>query len=320
MKTKQIFYLLSIIGVLVWSCKKDDGSDIVVVPPRLLTEVITENADEIEDYLNTHFYNYEEFLNPPADFDFKIKLDTISGDNSGKIPLKQQMESIVINVSSSSFSGLEEENDIAHKLYYLSVRDGIEGKSPTVADSTLLRYEGSLLNGTVFDGTPTYQWQYLPFFLRGYANGVSMFEAGDNVVVNNDGTSTVTNAGIGFMIIPSGLAYFNGSPTGSSIPQYSNLIFKVDIGLYVEDTDYDNDGIPSIMEDLDGNGNLNNDNTDKEQEEDAFSVPFPNHTDSDDDNDGTPTRDEIIIDSNGNITFPDTDGDGIPDYLDRDNS
>ncbi|PCJ96945.1 MAG: hypothetical protein COA50_06545 [Flavobacteriaceae bacterium] len=319
MKTKQIFYSFILLGTLVWSCKKDDGSTVTVVPPKMLTEVVTDNADEIEAYINTHFYNYEEFLNPPANFDYIIDLDTIAGDNSDKTPLKEQMESLIINVSSSTFSGLEEEDNIPHTMYYLSVRDGVEGNSPTVADSTLLKYEGSLLNGDVFDGTGTYQWQYLPFFLRGYSNAISMLEAGDDIVVNNDGTSTISNSGIGLMIFPSGLAYFNGSPSGS-IPQYSSLIFKVNLGLYVEDTDYDNDGIPSIMEDLNGDGNLNNDNTDVESEEDLFSPAFPNHRDPDDDNDGTLTRDEIIIDGNGNITFPDTDGDGIPDYLDPDNS
>ncbi len=40
--------------------------------------------------------------------------------------------------------------------------------------------------------------------------------------------------------------------------------------------------------------------------------------DPDDDGDGRPTRDEIIINEYGTITFPDTDGDGIPDHLDAD--
>ncbi len=50
----------------------------------------------------------------------------------------------------------------------------------------------------------------------------------------------------------------------------------------------------------------------------AFSKPLANHADSDDDNDGIPTLEEIIINEDGSITFPDTDGDGIPDYLDKD--
>ena len=106
------------------------------------------------------------------------------------------------------------------------------------------------------------------------------------------------------------MAYFNNSPS-SLIPSYSILMFKVELGLYVEDTDLDNDGIPSIEEDLNGNGYLYDDNTD----EDTFS----NFRDADDDGDGVSTKREIS-DDNGNIIkpYPDKDGDGIPDYLDPD--
>jgi hypothetical protein len=73
------------------------------------------------------------------------------------------------------------------------------------------------------------------------------------------------------------------------------------------------------MEDLNNDGDVTNDNTDLEEEQRVGSPAFPNHIDPDDDNDGTPTRDEIS-DEDGNIIipYPDTDGDGTPDYLDID--
>lgn len=314
MKVNRIFLLFLMIG-MVWSCKKDDGSGLVAIPPRALDEVGLENDAAIKEFLATHFYNYEDFANPTAEFDFKIKIDTISGDNAGKIPLMQQVQSETVTVKNADF-GLEDEQSVDHIYYYLVAREG-EGERPTIADSTFLKYEGSLLNGTVFDGITNYSWQYLPFFLRGYSKGVSKLRAGNNIVVNDDGTTRITNSGIGLVIMPSGLAYFNSVGTGS-IPQYSPLIFKLDAGLMVPNTDYDNDGIPSIMEDLDGDGNLTNDNTDREAEVKARTGLIANHLDLDDDGDGTPTREEIVIDANGNITFPDTDGDGIPDYLDKD--
>ncbi|NJB70578.1 hypothetical protein GGR42_001040 [Saonia flava] len=322
MKTKQLFYLLIILGTVVGSCKKDDGSDIEVIPPRLLSEVAAENEEEIQDFLKTHFYNYEEFNSPPADFNYKIKLDTIAGSNSGKTPLIDQMESIIINVSSDAFSGLEEEDKVQHKLYFLSVREG-EGTNPTVADSTLVRYEGSLLNGTVFDGAfNTALWFDLGAIqgtgARGFSEGSVNFKSGGEVIVNNDGTFTVDGYGVGLMIFPSGLGYFSNSQT--NIPAYSPLIFKVDMFTHTIDTDHDNDGIPSILEDLNMDGYLYNDNTDRDEEEDAFSPAFSNFVDSDDDNDGILTREEIS-DDNGNIVipYPDSDGDGTPDYLDPDN-
>ncbi|MEB8330565.1 hypothetical protein OO009_14485 [Flavobacteriaceae bacterium KMM 6897] len=314
MRVNRIFLLFLLIG-MVWSCKKDDGPSVESIPPRALDEVILENDAAIKEFLETHFYNYEEFANPTAEFNFKIKIDTISGDNAGKTPLMQQVQSETITVNNADL-GLEVEQSVEHTYYYLIAREG-EGERPTIADSTFLKYEGSLLDGTVFDGTTNYSWQYLPFFLRGYSNGVSQLRAGNNIVVNEDGTSSITNSGVGLVIMPSGLAYYNSVGAGN-IPQYSPLIFKLDLGLMVANTDYDNDGIPSILEDLNGDGYLTNDNTDREAEVKARTGLIANHLDVDDDGDGTPTREEIVIDANGNITFPDTDGDGIPDYLDKD--
>ena len=74
--------------------------------------------------------------------------------------------------------------------------------------------------------------------------------------------------------------------------------------------DQDNDGIPSIIEDLNNNG--------LEEDDDTDADGLPNYVDADDDNDGRPTADEIEIDADGNITYPDSDGDGIVDYLDSD--
>ena len=45
---------------------------------------------------------------------------------------------------------------------------------------------------------------------------------------------------------------------------------------------------------------------------------LPNYSDPDDDGDGKPTRDEIIINEDGSIEFPDSNGNGTPDYLDPD--
>ena len=301
--------------IFIVACNNDDGPGFDSIPPKALSEVVVEDAADIQAYLESHFYNYEDFASPPADFSYTVVLDTIAGANADKIPLINQVESITIPVSSEDF-GLDGNEIIEHTLYYLVAREGA-GESPTAADSTFVKYEGSLLNGSLFDATSTYTWQYLPFFLRGYSQAIANFKVGNDIVANPDGTTSITNSGVGVMFIPSGLAYFSGSQNG--IPSYSPLIFKIDVGLYVKDTDYDGDGIPSFMEDLNGDGDVTNDNTDEEQEKAIRSPAFPNHLDPDDDEDGILTKDEIIVDSEGNITFPDDDNDGIPNYLDRDN-
>lgn len=300
--------------IFVLSCGDDDGPGFDLIPPKKLSDVVVEDEATLQAYLQTHFYNYEDFENPPADFDFQVVLDTIAGINGDKRPLIQDVESLTIEVSSEDFQ-LDDNETVPHTLYYLIAREGVGGM-PTPADSSYIRYQGSLLNGLLFDATSDYTWQYLPFFLRGYSQAVSKFRVGDAIVENPDGTTEITNGGVGAMFLPSGLAYFNGSPNG--IPAYSPLIFTISTGLYIPDTDYDGDGIPSIMEDLNGDGDVTNDNTDLKEEEAIRSPAFPNHIDPDDDEDGILTRDEIVIDAQGNISFPDDDNDGIPNYLDKD--
>lgn len=315
--------LLVVLGIFFWTCNNDDDLDVISVPPRSMAEVEAENDAEIQEFLQTHFYNYEEFENPPMDFDFKIVFDTIAGDNAGKIPLSQQVDSDQVVVSTDEF-GLSDEETVTHTYYYLVARNGV-GENPTVADSVYVRYRGSLLNGTDFDGSfdiPV--WFDLAAIqgpqqgARGFSEAIPNFESGGDIVDNGDGTFSVNDYGIGAMFLPSGLGFFNAAQR--EIPAYSPLIFTIDLWS-LERTDHDGDGVPSILEDVNGDGYLYNDNTDLEQEEDSNSlIRFSDFLDTDDDQDGTPTRDEIIIDDEGNITFPDGDNDGIPDYRDRDNS
>ena len=308
--------ILLILGIAltVIACNNDDDTNVIAVPVKTLTEVVAENEVEIADYLATHTYNYEDFEGGATDA--TITIQELTGDNAGKTPLADLMQTVNINVSSSHFGLEEEENDVSHKLYYLEVVEG-GGVNPTYADSTLLKYEGMLLNGTKFDASNEFTWLELPFTVRGFANGAAQFKTGttDGIVANPDGTTNISNSGKGIVIMPAGLAYFLSNNT---IPSYAPLVFTLEIGLTVEDTDTDRDGIPNLMEDLNGNGYMFDDNTDSDLERSNFTTAVPNFRDSDDDGDGTSTRDEIVIDANGNITLTDSNNDGVPDYLDPD--
>lgn len=306
-----------VLGMLLFSCRKDDNNGIEEVPPSLLSDVAPEDDAAIKEFLNTHFYNYEDFDAEP-NVNHEIIIDTIAGDNADKTPMMDYAVPVTLKVN-SGYLGLDaEETDIPHTIYYIVVKQG-GGGSPTFADSTLVRYQGSLLDGTLFDENKDFTWQELPFTVRGYANGIAHLNAGtaDQIVENGDGTYDISNSGMGIILMPSGLAYYN-KPNSNLIPYYAPLLFKVELGLYVEDTDRDNDGIPSIMEDLNGNGYLYDDNTDIDQE--SYTI-LANFRDADDDGDGVSTKSEIS-DDNGNIIYPypDSDGDGIPDYLDPDSN
>ncbi len=312
------FFLVVMVVGLVWSCGNDDNDpDLIVVPPRPLSEVSTENEADIKAYLQTHFYNYEEFENPTEDFDFRVRIDTIAGENADKTSLfdRPELMSEVFNLDSEQFRLDDEENDVPHTLYYLVVPDTGVGPSPTQVDSVYLRYEGSRLDGTVFDsnlGSPIWLdlqgtlTQSNPGTIQGFKEGLPRFRSGDNIIVNDDGTFEVENFGAGIIFMPSGLAYFSGTQPGEA---YAPLVFTIEL-LVTNTADHDRDTVPSFMEDLDNNGNLFDDNTDEDG--------FPNYLDNDDDGDGIATSDEVDIDEDGNISFPDSDGDGTPDYLDPD--
>ncbi|SDR07160.1 FKBP-type peptidyl-prolyl cis-trans isomerase [Flagellimonas zhangzhouensis] len=308
--------VLLVFGITFFSCKKDDDG-IITVPPSLLAEVEPEDDETIKEFLNTHFYNYEDFdeVTMPEGFDYKIVIDTIAGANADKTPMMDFAQAITLNVSNTHLGLSAEEEDIPHTYYYIEVQKG-GGGSPTYADSTLVRYQGSALDGTLFDESQDFLWQELPSTYRGYGDGISQMYAGtsENIVDNPDGSYEITDRGIAIIVMPSGLAAFNR--TVGAAGTYAPVLFKVELGLYVEDTDSDNDGIPSIMEDLNNNRYLLDDNTDEDTE--PLNLPaLPNYRDADDDGDGVSTRSEIS-DENGDIIFPypDSNGDGVPDYLD----
>lgn len=316
MKLNKFFYIL-VMTIFIWSCKKDDGIiEADAVPPQTLSETAVEDEKNIQAYLNSHFYNYEEFANPPADFDFKIVVDSIEGDNSDKTPLVDQVLTKTISVTSNVFNLSSEEETVAHNFYYLIAREGL-GEALSVADSALVRYKGFELDGDVFDGVEQSPiWFDLATIqgagaARGFAEGTKELKTGGEIIENGDGTFTVQDYGIGMIIMPSGLGYFNASR--ATIPAYSPLIFTIDL-FAMNATDHDRDGIPSILEDIDGDGYLYSDNTDLETE---TGLRFANFIDADDDGDGVSTRDEIS-DADGNIIvpYPDFNNDGTPDYLD----
>lgn len=114
---------------------------------------------------------------------------------------------------------------------------------------------------------------------------------------------------------------YNGNPSGlicEEIPDSDVSItkdYEASGGTVMTETtfvDDDEDGIPSELEDINGNGDLEDDDTDGDS--------IPNYKDSDDDNDNVSTLKENP-DPNGDGLIDDaqdSDGDTIPDYLDTD--
>lgn len=313
MKLTRLFFLSVLAGTFLIACSNDDdGTE--EVPPRDRGEQAIEDDETLIAYLQTHFYNYEEFENPSSGFDYVVRFDTIAGENLDKTPI---IESDLL------YTKVVTKGDIDYNVYILKIREGAaSGYQPTFADSTFVTYKGELTDRTVFENnTVVPTWFDLPGYLvrdsqgrinqsggtiAGFSEALTEFREASGFTVNPDNTIKWNDDyGIGAVFFPSGLGYFSSG--SGSIPAYSPLVFSFKLLRAVE-ADHDRDGIPSWMEDLDEDGDLYNDDTDNNN--------FPNHSDPDDDGDGTLTKDEITIQADGTIIFHDRNGNGIPNYLD----
>lgn len=285
------------LAALLISCDKEDDNP-EMVPPRDRGEQEVEDQEALREYLETHFYNYEEFENPTEGFDYTVRIDTIDEANADKIPL---IESDLLESKTFAFEGVD------YEIYILKVREGV-GDQPKFTDSTFVSYRGELLDQSRFDGSVTPVWFDLSQTILGFTQGIVEFKGASGFEVRSDNTVEWNNDyGVGAIFLPSGLGYFNNAQP--AIPAYSPLVFLVN--LYgVNEADHDRDGIPSWMEDLNEDQIIANDDTDGDGR--------PNYLDTDDDGDFIPTREEIIIEEDGSLTFPDGDNDGIPNYLDPD--
>ena len=292
---KFYIYILLIFSLFL-SCNKDDDDTIQI---REYIEQVVLDEQTIEEYLKSHYYNYEDFNTPNSfEVDIKVRIDTIRDATANKIPLFDQVKVKTVNVTDS------DGNDIPHKLYYIIAREGVVS-NPSIVDSVYVRYKGMLTDKYVFDERKHPAWLDLANALQGFREGVSELKSGE-FRQNSNGTVQYSSFGVGLFFLPSGLGYFEN--TSANIPEYSPLIFSVSL-ITSNPSDHDNDGILSINEDIDGDGDPFYDDTDGDN--------LWNMYDSDDDGDGTLTINEL--DKNNDQIIDDTDNDGIPDYLDPDN-
>ncbi|NEV94938.1 hypothetical protein G3567_12385 [Psychroflexus sp. YR1-1] len=293
--------VLIFILLLIVSCSSDDDGGDEQVVTRDLEEVKAENLEQIETFLKTHYY---ELVDNPQNPNFQsIVYKEIGEDDTDKQPV---MDSEFLKSKTVT------QRDVDYTLYYLQIREGAESvRKPTFADSVLVTYNGfSLTEQEVFDNSPNPIWFDLRNNIVGFYEVMDEFRGSTGVMEDPDGTvSFDDNFGTGSVFIPSGIAYFSVPPPGSGIAAYEPIVFNFQLYKSVEN-DHDRDGVPSWMEDVNGNRRLNDDDTDEDR--------IPNFADQDDDGDGVPTREEVNLDEDGNLILPlpDSNSNGTPDYLD----
>jgi FKBP-type peptidyl-prolyl cis-trans isomerase FkpA len=100
----------------------------------------------------------------------------------------------------------------ASGIYFSEIAAGT-GAKPTIASTVVVKYEGRLLNGNVFDnGRGEQQSFQLYGLIRGWQIGIPLIKKGGKMR----------------MIIPSGLAYGNQSPS-AAIPKNAVLDFTIEL-------------------------------------------------------------------------------------------
>ncbi len=337
MKIKNLkfgLYFLVIVSLFI-SCG-DDDDDIIVIELRDRTEQQVADKDSLMDYLSTHYYN-SSFFETGIDHKYSDIIITELAEGETEAPDGNTLLINAVETLTTTYF------DTEYEYYVLNINQG-SGKAPKFTDAVKVRYEGINVDGEdIFDVIST------PANLNLQSNGFNVsgtirawqlimpeFNSALGFTIGTDGVVTFDGFGLGIMFVPSGLAYFSGTNTGSS---YANLIFKFEL-LQVEEVDHDNDGIPSYVEDLNDDFDVFDDDTDEDN--------FPNFIDLDDDDDDVITLDELlsteyIIDTimgeeepilnenefvvsreevNGvitinTVTIVDSNSDGIPDYLDE---
>jgi len=309
-----VFFLVVLIN---FSCKKDDdGGTIPPIEIRDRTEQQIEDKAALLNYLNEHYYNYSTFESSENQSLEDIIISPLPID--GVIPNPDQNKLL-----NDPIYGVETKTlvfqDTEYEIYFLRLNQG-GGDSPNFPDKIRFRYEGFLLDNSIFDNVVTPIDSDLigdgvnTFgLIPGWRKVMPEFNAAESFVDGTDGTVNYVNYGLGVMFIPSGLAYFSNATAG--VPAYAPIIFKFEL-LQTEINDHDRDGIPSYLEDLNGDGEftVNFEDLEDTTDDDTDGDTAPNYVDRDDDNDGILTINEDI-DGDGDPTN-DIGANSIPKYLD----
>jgi hypothetical protein len=284
-------FLIGIISLLAYAC----GSDGVAQVDNFdhAAQALKDN-DTLVKFFKSHYYDATEEIVKPIENGETALFDDPK--------LTSQIVEETIN-----------DVDINYTLYTYVTQQGTSTKDyPTVVDSVLVSYSGRrILNGeslsdTDFDNNNNLWFVLGAGVIRGWTYGIPNVKAGVNVTAPNE-PLTFDGTGKIMLFIPSGLAYRNVG-SGSSILPNENLLFYVELSDLVENTDSDGDGVPNILEDIDGDGKPWNDDTDENG--------VVNFADPDDDGDGVLTKNEDA-NNDGDPTndFSDPDNPTLPDYL-----
>ena len=294
MKTHDFLFLFLLAFILI-QC--DDTTRSVIPPPRDFQDQRTADNDSIISFLQSHYYNYEDYANAASGERVEFTIDSLI-NAPDKTPMIDQVVEHEVQVKD------QDGNFIAHSMYVIpTVREGV-GDSPTIADEVYITYKGMFLDGYSFDQSEQQIWFMGLSTVQGFYELYPFIKRGTWEVDPATGLITFDGFGTAVAIMPSALGY---SGSQSAPREYAPLIFAVDLYTFAT-ADHDEDSVPTSEEDIDGNYHFTDDADDTDGD------GIPNYLDNDDDGDGVLTIDEYDVNADG--VADDSDGDGTPDYLD----
>jgi len=327
----KFYFILLITSITIFSCSKNDNSE-TVEPLRDYQTQYNADIANIEKYLTSNYITVTNAPGQTKDQDVVISSITNAATQPSIMSYKSNAYA-GSTVFPQLWSKIVTLNDVDYTLYYLVLREGkkdavtgLGGVSPCNVDGVLTSYRGTYLSESTTTTPSTitatqFEEAVLPndFFslfttITGWGETFPQFKTG-SYTSNANGTITYKDFGAGVMFLPSGLAYY---ASGSySIPAYSPLVFS--FKLYdIQRLDQDGDGIPSYLEDKDGDGYIRfypSTTTEKDEiryADDTDKDGIPDFYDVDDDGDNYTTKFETQyvnpLDPNATIRYYPFDG------------
>lgn len=159
-----------------------------------------------------------------SDLVFKVRLlnsqtpDEFQKARADEMEGQKSVDDEVIKKYLADSSFAEKATRTESGLYYVPTKSG-DGKKPATGDKITVHYHGTLLDGTVFDGSQ----------LPGKDGSPFEFNVGVGMVIPgwDEGLKNMSKGEKGILLIPSGLAY---GPDGSGpIPPNSVLRFDLEM-------------------------------------------------------------------------------------------
>lgn len=207
---------------------------------------------------------------------------TIGSLGDGALPAVDQV-ALINDSRLEVLTGIEQnDTETDYTMYFLNLQEGSDAEmgKPSPVDNVYVTYSGMTLDSTVFDGNN-----------KTYPVWLSL-------------GSSITGWQYGFQKILGGVKAVSGDPEYVSEEDFRFKGKGEGYLIIPSGLAYRNSGTGT-------SGFLANESL-------VFKVELHTISLSDHDGDLIPSRDEIGIDSYGNIELIDTDEDGVPDYVDQD--